>query len=131
MANTRALKLKAGSEERDQKLTDLRRLKNGLTAFLADHFSDVRTHSKWKRRLPDGVQITLAFESKVIGQERHDKVEFKVHHNGVLIRPDSADLTIIRTLHENMDDMIGLVEEVCEAKGLDSAFATYLSTYSE
>ncbi len=125
--NVRALKLKANSEEYDAKIEDIKRLKNAIEVYLKRNFYFERvsprlTSQRLLRESPDVVNL-LATTTK-------DGVSIDVWQGGCRLEKEAQyTLDIVRLVHDNMDAMIELAEELCKQIGRYDAFKAFLGRF--
>ena len=125
--NTRALKLKSNSEEYDSKLADIKRLKNTLEAFLRRRYFERCQPFALRRVVCQSRNLVLRAAA---GTNVRDGVRIELHRGGILIEKDSdMDLEIVRVVHDNMDVMLELVEELFKEIGQPDCLKYFLRRF--
>ena len=113
--NTRALKLKANSEEYDSKLADIKRLAGFLERIMNEIYSEKKIGgvqgSFWTIDRDLFVGSSTALELKPFKLEFW---RFTPGSNGTQLKRDSQlTLAIVRRVHDNLDEIIKYVEALC------------------
>jgi hypothetical protein len=124
--NARSLKLKANSAEFESKLTDIRRLKRGLEEYLNRNFYFERCEPFTLSRPPEQPDRNLVLTAVV----NNRGVSFGLLSGAFQITEDAQfDLGIVRIVHDNMDVMIELAEELCKKINRLDNFKAFLKRF--
>jgi hypothetical protein len=128
MANTRALKLKENGAEFETKLSDIRRLKKALQTYLNENFYVERmnsvTFSRTLGRHPDRGDVNVKLYAAASG------ASFTLFSGQFSVDADAQfDLKLVRIVHENMDALIELAEELSTTIHRLDSFKQFLGRF--
>jgi len=123
--NARSLKLKANSAEFESKLADIKRLKKGLEEYLNRNFYFERCEPfSLTRTLELGDRNLLILTALV----NNRGASFELRSGTFPLTEDAQfDLDIVRIVHDNMDAMIELAEELCKKINRLDNFKAFLN----
>ena len=124
--NTRALKLKANSEEYDSKLADIKR----LVGFLEKLMNEI-----YKSRQIGGVQthryvINDRYSLNTTQTGKPAPFKLELWDEKVQVKRDSQiDLGMVRLLHDNLDMIIEYVEHICMSYAMHDDFEAKMARF--
>ncbi len=130
--NVRALRFKSNSEEYDRKLGDIKRLSGTLEGFVAAAVTRPVDSSLSSFVASDEMRGRLEIHLACALDRRESHVKFSLYKDGELVSKDAQfDLKMVRLVHDNLDLLIKLAEEICEEAGCIDEFREKLARFSD